>query len=306
MQGENTRKIFFTKENIFWQLGPYNTLRECDMYMAEFEKWISYLYAYSGEVKGKNVGFVRVEVRGGRCRLSLGIKGAYGCDTKGLQVAMYQRQDGMPRQIPIGHMKIREGSGEFEQVTSKGDLFGTGVDLKDIGGLWLTCEGRNTIYLASWEKTCLDIGDFLKEAPQENGQNVATAQSLQTEIPKTLSQEIAVPPPSLWESLCRYYPKVAPHLRQQGIELLQIRPADIRYLPRGLWYYGSNSFLLHGYYHYKYLVLGRIHSEEGQQYLLGVPGVREERERFSAQMFGFGQFLPLQGQQGYWYTQIHL
>ena len=339
--------------------------------MAEFKKWISYLYAYHGEVKGSNVGFARVEERDGMCRLTIGVKGAYGCDEKGLEVGLYIRQEGRPQRIPVGRMSVREGRGEFEERTPAQNLFGTGVSLAQSGGLWLRCQGRDTLYLASWEKTCLDVREFLGEREEDavlegsiagadrigrTWENTTAlsepcrlqaAQSSEAQNPSGGSQSpqnpeeecfprsqqhpprviraprprcvgtrstcplqarplAELPPPSLWESLCRYYPKVAPELRDQGVELLQIRPADIRYLPRELWYYGSNSFLLHGYYHYKYLVLGRIWGEEGESYLLGVPGRQNDREQFSAQMFGFEQFLSLRGQEGYWYTCIPL
>lgn len=300
--------------------------------MAEFKKWISYLYAYSGEIKGKNVGFARVEVRDDRCRLTIGVKGAYGCDARGLEVGLYIRTDDKLTRIPIGSMRIREGCGEFSETTEGKDLFGTGVPVEQCGGLWLISQERETIYLSSWEKSCLDIREFLtvpQNVEREEAMIGSTAEvdtgataeintgSAAEEEKECCSCSVKVcprragsleqlPQPSLWESLSRYYPKTAPELRQRGVELLKIRPADIRYLPRGLWYYGSNSFLLHGYYHYKYLVLGRICTEEGLWYLLGVPGVRNDRERFSADMFGFRYFLPLTEQEGYWYTQIHL
>ena len=118
----------------------------------------------------------------------------------------------------------------------------------------------------------------------------------------------SLPQPGLWESLCRYYPKTAPELRREGVELLQIRPADLRYLPRRLWHFGSNSFLLHGYYHYRHLILGRISRDGGQEYILGVRGTKDDRERFSAGLFGFGNFLTADedGYEGYWYTKITL
>ncbi len=117
-----------------------------------------------------------------------------------------------------------------------------------------------------------------------------------------------LPQPGLWESLCRYYPKTAPELRERGVELLQIRPADLRYLPRQLWHFGSNSFLLHGYYHYRHLILGRMTDRKGIRYLLGVKGSRSERERFSAELFGFDSFLTaVRGsREGYWNTIITL
>lgn len=252
--------------------------------MADFKKWTAYLYAYSGEAKGNNVGFARIEVREGRCRLAIGVKGAYGCDAKGLQVGVYIRRDGKPYRIPIGVMKIRQGCGEYESETNAKNVFGKNISWEEWCGLWLTSPERDTIYLASWEKAGLDAREFLSGAEV----SVAACEQL-----------------SLWDSLCRCYPKILPQWQRQGVELLKIRPTDLRYLPRRVWFYGNNSFLLHGYYQYKHLILGRITDEENG-YLLGVPGRREPRECYSAEMFGFHHFLPVREQEGYWYTKIHL
>ncbi len=141
----------------------------------------------------------------------------------------------------------------------------------------------------------------------ENRQGISSLQGL----PQGQLQVIDVarlPEPDLWESLCRYYPKTGAELLDKGVELLQIRPADIRYLPRRLWHYGSNSFLLHGYYHYKHLILGRISRGGKKEYILGVRGKKEKRESFSAGLFGFEYFLASgkNAPEGYWYTPITL
>ena len=261
--------------------------------MAEFKKWISYLYAYNGEIKGKNVGFARIEIRDGRCRLDIRIKGAYGCDAKGLDVGLYIRRHERPERISVGTMRIREGCGEYEAETGANDLFGKRISWEEWGGLWLTSPDRDVIYLASWEKAGLNADEFLTQSHREERRELA------------ISKNEVEEEPSLWDSLSRYYPPMWPEWKQRGIEMLQIRPADIRYLPRRLWYYGSNSFLLHGYYQYKHLMLGRMTDEENA-YLLGVPGRRTPRESCSAGMFGFHYFLPVQEQEGYWYTKIRL
>lgn len=246
--------------------------------MAEFKKWISYLYAYRGEEKGNNVGFARVEIRDGRCRLHVRIKGICGCEKAELDLGMYILRQNEPEKVKIGTMKIREGCGEYEAVTDAADLFQKGVSWQQWTGLWMTCLDQDTVYQASWEKSQVDTREVLANEIKE---------------------------PSFWESLTRYYPRIHPQWQRRGVEMLQIRAADIRYLPRRLWYYGNNSFLLHGYYQYKHLMLGRITDEENG-YLLGVPGRQEPRECYFAKMFGFHHFLPVQEQEGYWYTKIHL
>ena len=45
--------------------------------MAGYRRLISYIYAYEGEEKGKNIGFAKLEARNGQCRLSMNVKKIY-------------------------------------------------------------------------------------------------------------------------------------------------------------------------------------------------------------------------------------
>ena len=45
--------------------------------MAGYRRLISYIYAYEGEEKGKNIGFAKLEARNGQCRLSINVKKIY-------------------------------------------------------------------------------------------------------------------------------------------------------------------------------------------------------------------------------------
>lgn len=91
---------------------------------------------------------------------------------------------------------------------------------------------------------------------------------------------------------------------------VRLEPQDIGRMPIDCWAYGSNSFLLHGYYSYRHLILARMKSAEdsGGNYILGVPGTKHSREAFMANMFGFRAFKPIrEGNEGssdfgYWYT----
>ena len=81
------------------------------------------------------------------------------------------------------------------------------------------------------------------------------------------------PAETLWDRLRVTYPKVTAFECADGCEILVIKPQDIGLLPRENWVYGNNSFLLHGYYNYRYLILARLgKSGERGRYILGVPG----------------------------------
>ena len=68
-------------------------------------------------------------------------------------------------------------------------------------------------------------------------------------------------PGRLWDGFRKRYPKIQAFDSANGCEILTIKPQDIGLLPRENWNYGNNSFLLHGYYNYRYLILARIGDE---------------------------------------------
>ena len=128
-----------------------------------------------------------------------------------------------------------------------------------------------------------------------------------------LEEEEKIPPVPLWDFLSKTYPKIQAFESQYGSEILVIKPQDIGLLPREVWIYGNNSFLLHGYYNYRYLILARLENPQGfPRYLLGVPGHYFNNEKYMASMFGFPNFVLSKKQQaqdgrfGYWYTDIRL
>ena len=43
--------------------------------MADYQRFVSYIYSYPGGVKDKNVGFAKVEVRAGEMRLNINLRG---------------------------------------------------------------------------------------------------------------------------------------------------------------------------------------------------------------------------------------
>lgn len=88
---------------------------------------------------------------------------------------------------------------------------------------------------------------------------------------------------------------------------VRMEPQDIGMLPMKYWRLAGNSFLLHGYYSYRHLIMAR---RNDGTFIFGIPGVDYERERFMARMFGFNQFKPVRasaigpGQFGYWYMEL--
>lgn len=74
----------------------------------------------------------------------------------------------------------------------------------------------------------------------------------------------------------------------------------------------NNSFLMHGYYNYDHIIVGKKYDNEKDKelILIGVPGIFHEKEQFMASMFGFPQFQKIDNDSskeeynGYWYTYL--
>jgi len=127
------------------------------------------------------------------------------------------------------------------------------------------------------------------------------------------TEDPAADPEKLWEEFKRTYPKIQPFEYEDGCDILTIRPQDIGKLPRECWVYGNNSFLLHGYYNFRYLILVKLGgNKKKSRYLLGVPGHYYSSEKYMATMFGFPNFVlsrrqPVgDGRFGYWYTDLKI
>ncbi len=93
---------------------------------------------------------------------------------------------------------------------------------------------------------------------------------------------------SKWQQLCAIYPVVHPF--GDGRAYLSIEPRDFVILQEQFQPMVQNSFLLHGFYHYRHLLLGRKKQGNYIQYYLGVPGVFYEKEKSAALFYGFESF----------------
>lgn len=112
-----------------------------------------------------------------------------------------------------------------------------------------------------------------------------------------------------WEQLWALYPHLRPFRDKR--EYLSIKPADFVIFSSSSYRQINNSFLLHGYYNYKHLILARMERKGEIYYYIGVPGNFFEKEKQVAIMFGFESFEcaeePAQaGDFGYYMMRIEI
>lgn len=106
-------------------------------------------------------------------------------------------------------------------------------------------------------------------------------------------------------------PKLPDFENHEIFDCVRIEPNDIGLLEMDNWRLGVNSFLTHGYYNYKYLMLGKLRFQDGVvKAVLGVPGVFDNKEQYIARIFGFDVFVPIKhtnvktGNFGYWIVEL--
>ena len=107
-----------------------------------------------------------------------------------------------------------------------------------------------------------------------------------------------------------HFTRIYPFEDNEIIFCVKIEPKDIGLLPKETWSLSNNSFLMHGFYCYHHLIFAKRKDRYGSQYIIGIPGIYHNRERFMAKMFGFENFKSIkrrelqQGDFGYWYLSI--
>lgn len=115
-----------------------------------------------------------------------------------------------------------------------------------------------------------------------------------------------------WEKLRQNHVAIRPFEQDNIQECIRIHPADIAKLQKKEWPLASNSFLLHGYYNYHYLILGKREKDGVREIYLGVPGVYFNQEKNMASMFGFMEFQTSRcsklkaGMFGFWLRKVEI
>lgn len=115
--------------------------------MTNYRRLISYIYAYEGEVKGKNIGFAKLESRNGQCKLSVNVKKVYVGSS---DLGVYLLAPG--KEIFLGSIFIRSGGGEFRAVVNVENAADSGSSMDQCYGLTIHEQGDTwRAYTTIWE-----------------------------------------------------------------------------------------------------------------------------------------------------------
>lgn len=295
--------------------------------MAGMKRFITYIYAYENTKKAGNTGFARIELRGEECRLEIHLRGVYAAQTH-CKIYLFRKQGRGIEGSLIGEMDVRNGAGDFNVIMKTAHIPTSLLSFFEMEGIFL-CSEDGRIFMSRWtegEPLTVDMEHFIEWKAEQTEENIYAEEKQQenkiqtAQFDRESDNELrATELPArnffpqyrwkdIWEQFLKSHPASMP-FSEKNITCIKIELKDIRELPRKYWYLGNNSFLLHGFFNYRYLVLGKIeedNEDNEDKWFLGVPGIYQNQERVMAIIFGFPEFMPEQVENrfGCWYRFI--
>ena len=263
------------------------------------ESFIRYLYEYKDEQRVRNVGFVKVDQGEEGGTLQIHGRGTFLNDAD-IRVYLVYMEGKRCRGILMGQLEHVQSILSCRLVYDREEIEPY-ADLEELRGIMLETNGQGT-YAAVWDEGVLPLNQMEPAVPREErpgmGEDMASEESVEAEVseileacaeegvvekePGTDSEEEGKEEP---EAVAEEQSEESNENRQEQ-RYCKIMREDMKKLSQKNWYLANNSFLLHGYYNYRHLLLI---TDEGKRYL-GVPGIYHRREEAAARSFGFSEF----------------
>lgn len=251
-----------------------------------------YLAVYDKEQRQKNAGFLQISQVRDRLKLVMNVR----CTEEIEDDKYHIFADCGEELITIGTIDIKAGKGFFRKD------FCTSNDAVCLGYQTVGMRSIRSIeiMLAEQKKIC----GYVTQGG--TGEQKQEKKADTTDLEEVKKQEL-----SRWERILCRYPQIHPFADERAFVSLDLRELTI--LPEKYHVLMHNSFLLHGFYNYRHLILGEDCKPENNRkkcFYLGVPGVYFERERQVAEMFGFNGFVcggtAEHGKFGYYVKEVSI
>lgn len=247
-----------------------------EVYMKRF---ITYLYAYKEGQKTKNTGYIRVDIRGSLLDMQVNIKETELNNTKGIFYILIKKEN--ITEIPLTEICVKAGEYKGRVIF---DCKEGAFDLGNIVGIRISYENGDNM-ASCWKEgeedavadTCR-MGDCINQT--ENIMAVSVEKEEEDGVRSVAILEQVLQEEAEQEWACR-----------------KINLKDIHSLPSGYWHFSNNSFLLHGFWNYGYLVVKEKMEKDTKRIALGVPGIFEQPEMVMATYFGFPEFEEISSQE---------
>lgn len=310
------------------------------------QRFISYMYEYQREKKGRNVGFAKIDRRDNEYQVEIHLRNVAMEQGKGKIYLLYEDRGLMG--VECGEIMLYKGCGAFSNRQSDrrmevdlatGEIIGIGILIGEEGFLatrWKETNGcefcRQGLQICEKKEDDLSTLKKQSQTPYVDGildvaepcgklgdeREQAECQRMHSDF---LQEDC---------DACREVRRIPEHEYEQGMRdqlwsKLQNRYGTEMQCPNGddaivcsdvvffeefptqMQKLKENPFLLHGLLaHKKILLVRRIDAME--RWYVGVPGYYERKEAMAACMFGFPEFMMenKESQKGYWLSELDM
>lgn len=271
------------------------------------KRFVTYLYEYDRTIRGRNVGFIRNDIRNDCCRMEIHIRGLERIKEKAPIFIIVRDSECIG--IPAGEVVISQGVGNA-CLELRGNRIGkTDYSVNNIQAVIVRYNGGKMLMGCYVQHPAGDLlsGTFTKWEAQAtpasptpdpdaargvendsadlypNSQNDLGTESNSGDLYPYANNSQGTEAKA--EEICPTSEEAA-----QSPIYKRIAITDIRSLPSRNWHLCNNSFLVHGFFCYHYLILKTINAPDGAKMHLGVPGIYASQERMMALLFGFNDF----------------
>lgn len=269
---------------------------------------VAYIYSYNNGSKCKNTGFAKIEIRRDVIKLQINMKGAYS-EIGVWNVSFFYREQDKIIGIKLGEMAIKDGLGEFRYTGNALNVEGEDCEFSKIKGIYIW---NNSGYGKMWASEWDDLGfcpDKIGEKQPEYVELLEAAEIAEV-VEESASDTEIVEERTGIEGFFEGRNKVFLFADDDLYDCVEVSIDDIEQLPDTNWALKNNSFVNHGYYSFRHLIVGKTSLGNGCGYFIGVPGLYTRRDRNTAAMFGFNHFKFSMrsdvrlSQFGYWYKSL--
>ena len=271
------------------------------------KRFVTYLYEYERTIRGRNVGFIRNDIRNDCCRMEIHIRGLERIKEKAPIFIIVRDSECIG--IPAGEVVISQGVGNA-CLELRGNRIGkTDYSVNNIQAVIVRYNGGKMLMGCYVQHPAGDLlsGTFTKweaqatpASPTPDPDAARGVDSNSGDLYPNSRSDLGIESNSgdLYpyannsqgteakaEEICPTSEEAA-----QSPIYKRIAITDIRSLPSRNWHLCNNSFLVHGFFCYHYLILKTINAPDGAKMYLGVPGIYASQERMMALLFGFNDF----------------
>lgn len=271
------------------------------------KRFVTYLYEYDRTIRGRNVGFIRNDIRNDCCRMEIHIRGLERIKEKAPIFIIVRDSECIG--IPAGEVVISQGVGNA-CLELRGNRIGkTDYSVNNIQAVIVRYNGGKMLMGCYVQHPAGDLlsGTFTKweaqatpASPTPDPDAARGVNINSSDLYPNSQNDLGIENDSC--DLCPHdnnlqgteakAEEICPTSEEAAQSPIYKRIAitDIRSLPSRNWHLCNNSFLVHGFFCYHYLILKTINAPDGAKMYLGVPGIYASQERMMALLFGFNDF----------------